>query len=195
MLLRMADAFDHCEALVREADKDRFLATLFAPATARGALFALYAFNRRAGARARARARADAGRDQAAMVARRARRPAGRGGGGDPVAAALLDTIARYALPPQPLRDLIEARAFDLYDDPMATLAALEAYARKTSSALFGLAAQISAGRASPEEAAGMPASPLRSPICCAVLPVMRRGARSLFRSSCWSVTARAPKT
>ena len=27
----MQDAFAHCEALVREADKDRFLATLFAP--------------------------------------------------------------------------------------------------------------------------------------------------------------------
>ena len=41
----MQDAFAHCEALVRAADKDRFLATLFAPAEHRQALFALYAFN------------------------------------------------------------------------------------------------------------------------------------------------------
>ena len=41
----MTDSFDHCEALVRAADKDRFLATLFAPARYRRALFALYAFN------------------------------------------------------------------------------------------------------------------------------------------------------
>src|SRR3990170_5172296 len=37
--------FDHCAALVREADRDRYLATLFAPAEHRPALFALYAFN------------------------------------------------------------------------------------------------------------------------------------------------------
>ena len=40
-----ADAGVYCEQLVREADKDRFLATLFAPAAQRPALFALYAFN------------------------------------------------------------------------------------------------------------------------------------------------------
>ena len=39
------DSFDHCEALVRAADKDRYLATLFAPERCRRALFALYAFN------------------------------------------------------------------------------------------------------------------------------------------------------
>ena len=41
----MQDAFAHCEALVRAADKDRFLASLFAPAEHRAALLALYAFN------------------------------------------------------------------------------------------------------------------------------------------------------
>src|ERR1051325_10992416 len=41
----MADAFDHCEALLREGDKDRFLAALFAPPKHRRPLHALYAFN------------------------------------------------------------------------------------------------------------------------------------------------------
>ena len=41
----MEQAFAHCEALVRAADRDRFLATLFAKRERRGALFALYAFN------------------------------------------------------------------------------------------------------------------------------------------------------
>ena len=41
----MPDAFDHCEGLVREGDKDRFLATLFAPQKYRRPLHALYAFN------------------------------------------------------------------------------------------------------------------------------------------------------
>ncbi|MGZ5895708.1 MAG: squalene/phytoene synthase family protein [Xanthobacteraceae bacterium] len=40
----MQDAFAHCEQLVREHDKDRFLATLFAPADRRKYLLALYAF-------------------------------------------------------------------------------------------------------------------------------------------------------
>ena len=41
----MPDAFAHCEALVRAADRERFLTALFAPADRRNALFALYAFN------------------------------------------------------------------------------------------------------------------------------------------------------
>ena len=49
-------------------------------------------------------------------------------------------------MPSARLTALIDARCFDLYDDPMARLADLEAYARKTSSALFALAAQILAG-------------------------------------------------
>ena len=40
-----ADDYRHCETLVREADKDRFLSALFAPAERRDALFALYAFH------------------------------------------------------------------------------------------------------------------------------------------------------
>src|ERR1700674_3349771 len=39
------DTFVHCENLVREADKDRFLAGLFAHAEKRRDLFVLYAFN------------------------------------------------------------------------------------------------------------------------------------------------------
>ncbi len=41
----MQDPFAYCAELVRQADRDRFLAALFAPAEHRGALYALYAFN------------------------------------------------------------------------------------------------------------------------------------------------------
>ena len=41
----MQDAYAYCAELVRTADRDRFIATLFAPAEQRGALHALYAFN------------------------------------------------------------------------------------------------------------------------------------------------------
>jgi 15-cis-phytoene synthase len=64
----------------------------------------------------------------------------------NPLACALLATIEGHALPATKLLALIEARRFDLYDDPMATLADLETYAHRTSSALFALAAQILSG-------------------------------------------------
>jgi len=71
---------------------------------------------------------------------------------------ALLAAIKRHQLTPGKLVDLIEARRFDLYDEPMAGLAELEAYARKTSSVLFAMAAQILAGTeaGSATEPAGM---------------------------------------
>src|SRR5262245_16460487 len=41
----MDDHFRYCASLVREVDRDRYLATLFAPAEKRDALSALYAFD------------------------------------------------------------------------------------------------------------------------------------------------------
>jgi len=140
----MQDAFAYCADLVRQADRERFLAALFAPAEHRGALHALYAFNVEI-ARVREAAREvlpgeirlqwwrevlDGGRGEEAHA--------------NPVASALLGMIERYRLgPPQRLTALIDAREFDLYDEPMATLADLESYAASTSSALIALATQI----------------------------------------------------
>jgi 15-cis-phytoene synthase len=142
----MPDAFAYCAELVRTTDRDRFIATLFAPAEQRGALHALYAFNSEV-ARVRELAReplpgevrlqwwsevVGGERDEEARA--------------NPVASALLETMARHGLAAERLIALIEARRFDLYDDPMESFAALEAYATKTSSALFALAAQILSG-------------------------------------------------
>jgi phytoene synthase len=137
----MPDDFDHCETLVREADKDRFVATLFASAPRRRALYALYAFNVEL-----ARVR-DVAREPMPGEIRLQwwREVLGgvRTGEAGPVASALMATIVRYRLPLQVFEEMIEARSFDLYDDPMGSLAELEAYAEKTSWALIGLAAQI----------------------------------------------------
>ena len=143
----MQDPFDHCEQVVREADKDRFFAALFAPANRRGPLFALYAFNSEV-----ARVR-EAIRDPMAGELRLQwwRDALERPGSGEvranPIASALLDTVIRFRLPVQSLIAVIEAREFDLYRDPMPTLAALEAYADKTSSTLIDLAAMILGAR------------------------------------------------
>jgi len=139
----MEENYRHCETLVRAADKDRYLAALFAPADRRAPLFALYAFDH-----------------EVSTVRDRAREPmpgelrlqwwrdvlnGGRAGeaAANPIAAALLDVVTRFDLPTAPLLDLIEAHAFDLYDDPMPTLLALEAYVRKTDGTVFELAARI----------------------------------------------------
>ena len=139
----MADASRHCEELVREADKDRFLAALFAPALQRPALFALYAFNSEI-----ARVREAAREPMPGEIRLQWWREVIEGArpeeaSAHPVAAALLEAMRRYRLPAEPLADLIDAHSFDLYDDPMPGLPHAEAYAVKTSSALFALAARI----------------------------------------------------
>jgi 15-cis-phytoene synthase len=139
----MPDAFDHCEQLVRAGDKDRYLATLFAPQKYRRALHALYAFNLEV-ARTRELAREPMPGELRLQWWREALAGAAPGEvGAHPVAAALRDVMVRYRLPPRALTELIDARAFDLYNEPMASLADLERYALHTSSALIELAARI----------------------------------------------------
>src|SRR5512138_890626 len=135
----MRGDWEHCEALVRASDKDRYLTALFLPAAVRPHAFALLAFNLEVSAiRERAHdplageVRLQWWRD---MLAERA---AG-GIAGNPVAAALAATIEQYRLPLPVFERLIEAREFDLYDDPMPSTAAFDAYLRLTSSALFEL--------------------------------------------------------
>jgi phytoene synthase len=139
----MQTDFEHCSTLVREADRDRYLATLFAPAAQRDALNALYAFNIEI-ARVREKAREPMPGEirlqwwREALVGERDGEAAAH-----PVAAALRETLARYNIAGDRLIALIDAHAFDLYDEPMGTLGDLENYAGKTESALFAMAAEI----------------------------------------------------
>ena len=140
------DSYAHCEALVRAADKDRFLASLFAPAERRRHLFALYAFNAEI-ARVREVVRTPiAGEIRLQWWRDALEASAPSEVRANPVADALIDTIAACRLPVEPLLALIEARSFDLYDDPMPTLDTLYGYVRKTSSTLIELAAIILGG-------------------------------------------------
>lgn len=142
----MADAADYCAELVRTTDRDRYVATLFAPAEHRGAFYALYAFNAEV-ARVRDVAREPLpGEIRLQWWSDVLRGERGGEAHANPVAAALLTSIAQYRLPPHKLSDLVEARRFDVYDEPMTSLIELETYASKTSSALFALAAQILSG-------------------------------------------------
>jgi phytoene synthase len=141
------DAFHYCEALVRAADKVRFLSSLFAAPEQRKALFALYAFN-----------------VEITRVSELIREPlageirlqwwsdllaAGAQGEAEanPVAAALVAAKTQYNLPADELQIMIEARRFDLYDEPMQSIDQLEQYAKSVSSTLIALAASVLIGR------------------------------------------------
>ena len=137
----MQDAFAYCAELVRSADRDRFIASLFAPAERRGALHALYAFSAEI-ARVREVAHtALPGEIRMQWWTDVVNRERDGEASANPVAAALLATMEQYHLRREVLLDLIEARRFDLYEDPMGTLDDLEAYLRRTSSSVISLAA------------------------------------------------------
>jgi len=137
------DAAAFCADLVRSHDFIRYASTLFVPAELRRPLLALYAFN-----------------VEVSRVHEQVSQPlpgevrlqwwtdmlagAGHGGvEGNPVASELLLVIRNFRLPVERLVRLVEEHQFDLYNDPMPTVAALEGYANDTSSTLFALAARI----------------------------------------------------
>jgi 15-cis-phytoene synthase len=165
----MQDAYAHCEAVVRAADKDRFLAALFAPAGLRRHLHVLYAFNSEI-ARVRDAAREVLPGEIRLQWWRDALAGQERGeADSNPIAAALRDTVAQCALPVEPLLRLIDAHGFDLYDEPMATIADLDAYGRDTEGAVMALAARILAGDRQPGEAAAA-----SSGVACTVVHRLR---------------------
>jgi 15-cis-phytoene synthase len=155
----MQDAYAHCEAVVRAHDKDRFLAALFAPADLRRHLHALYAFDGEI-ARVREAAREVLPGEIRLQWWRDALGDEARGEvNANPVAAALLDTIAQCGLPREPLLGLVDAHSFDLYDEPMATLADLDSYGRDTEAAVMTLGARVLAGGENPGTAAAAAAA------------------------------------
>lgn len=140
----MTDETGYCEGLVREADKDRFLATLFAPASHRPDLFALYAFD-----------------IETAAVAHRVRDPmagevrlqwwhdalsAESGAAGHPVADAITQVLRRHAIDRGVALDLIDARRRALYPESTTSEAEFELFASETAGAVFRMAAQILGG-------------------------------------------------
>jgi phytoene synthase len=128
---------------VRAADPDRYVSALYAPEDKRAALFALYGFNAEiAGVRDRIR------EPLPGEVRLQWWRDAIDAGGGEavagnPPAEALTAAIAAYDLPRQAFDNYLEARIFDLYDDPMPSRTDLEGYCGETASTVIQLAALI----------------------------------------------------
>src|SRR5690606_31577681 len=129
--------------LVRAADHDRYLAALYAPEDRRADLLALYAFNAEiAGIRDRVsqslpgEIRLQWWRD--VISAKNA-----GGGTGHSVGDAPLGAIERRSLPGEAFRNYLDARIFDLYDDPMPTRGDLEGYCGETAAAILQLSSIV----------------------------------------------------
>jgi phytoene synthase len=139
------EAASFCADLVRTHDFARYAATLFVPTEQRRALLALYAFNTEI-SRVREHVTQPLPGEVRMQWWTDMLAGAGHGGvEGNPVAAELLLTIRNFRLPVEPLTRLIQEHQFDLYNDPMPSMAALEGYINDTAAALFMLAAAVAA--------------------------------------------------
>ncbi len=136
---------------VRDADLDRYLSALYAPEAKRGALFALYAFN----------AEISGIRDRTSEILAAEIRlqwwrevidsGSERSADGHPVAEALLSAITEFGLPRAAFENYLEARMFDLFNDPMPSRGDLEGYCGETASTIMQLAALVLDSTAAPK--------------------------------------------
>ncbi|MGH6794002.1 MAG: phytoene/squalene synthase family protein [Methylocella sp.] len=168
--------YAYCEGLLRREDKDCWLASLFVPCESRPHIHALYAFSLEI-----ARVGKIVSEPLLGEIRFQWWQDALEGAAdakANPVAAALLDTIARFDLPQAPLRELISARAAGLYGDPVQSVAALETYTEATCSNLLRLAARILDG----EEPAASLAAAVHAGIAYGITGLFRALPRNCAR-------------
>ncbi len=135
---------DYVAGLVRDRDRVRYYADLFAPAAARRHFLALHAMNAEICGIPASVTEPGLGDIrfqwwQDAIVAA----AEGSDAGQTPVMRLMAGTIRDHKLPADALVNLISAHRNDLYGDPWATLQDLEGYFGETDSALFQLASII----------------------------------------------------
>ena len=138
-----------CLASLRETDRDRYLACLLSPADKRAGLIALYGFNAEL-ARIRDLVHEPLPGEVRLQYWRDLLNGEARGSSeANPLAALVLETVSRFQLPREALLRMIDARVFDLYDDPMESSGMFEGYAGETASVLIQLASLVlDAGKA-----------------------------------------------
>lgn len=143
----MKESFAYCADLLRETDRDRYLATLFASAEKREALFALYAFDSEI-ARVRDLARELLPGEirlqwwREVLSGERAGEAAA-----NPIAAAVTEILERFDFVREPLVHLIEAHRFDVHNEPIESVEVLQTYAERTAGTIFDLAVRLLGGR------------------------------------------------
>ena len=134
---------NYIPSIVRNFDRDRFVAALFMPGAYRPDLFALYAFNieltripELVSEPMLGEFRLQWWRDTLDQLENGERL-------GHPIADRLGDVMRTRRLPKMTLLGLIDARSFDVTGDAMPDMQALRAYLGKTAEALFMLSVQI----------------------------------------------------
>jgi phytoene synthase len=133
-------------AILREGDPDRYLATLFAPSSARDDLFALYALNvelARIGERV---SEPDLGRIKLQWWRDAIARAAAGEATGSPVADAIGSLLRRHPDAAEPISRMIDAREFDIAVKIMPDMAALDDYLDATAGSLFAAAVTVGGG-------------------------------------------------
>jgi 15-cis-phytoene synthase len=148
MATEQSIAFEALRDAARQGEPDRYLAALLAAEPQRSALLAVAAFSaelRRVPAQV-----TDPGIGEIRLQWwRDAIEGFGSGAkSGHPVADSLGQAVATFHLPPALLLAMTEARAFDLYYDPLPDDASFDGYLSKTEGVPFELAFRILAGRA-----------------------------------------------
>ncbi len=132
-----------CLSSLRELDMDRYLAVLLSPEDKRRSLTALYTYSAEL-ARVRDLVRDPLPGEVRLQYWRDLLEGEGHGSTeANPTASELLNAVEMHRLPVPALLAMSEARIFDLYDDPMESIAAFEGYAGETASALIQLASLV----------------------------------------------------
>ena len=140
-----SDGAAFCADLVRSHDFVSYASTPFLPGPERRALLAIYAFNVEVSRVHEQVSQPLPGEMRLQWWTDMLAGPGHGGVEGNPVASELLHAIRSFRLPVEPMSRLIEEHQFDLYNDPMPSMAALEGYLNETTSALFALAARVMA--------------------------------------------------
>lgn len=172
----------HASLELRAHDPDRYVAALFTPAEKRPALFALYAFDTEL-----ARLRNVVSSPLPGEIRLQWWREVIEGGrceeaAGHPIAKPLLAAIARHRLPRAAFLTYLEGRQFELYDDPFASVAELEAYCGQTHSAILRLATLILADGGDP----GPADAPGHAGVALGIVAMLRDMQRASSRRPMW---------
>jgi 15-cis-phytoene synthase len=152
---------DECMELVRLWDRDRYLATLFAPDEKQPHLYALFAFDAEVARIPTLVSEPQIGEIRMQWWADTLEAIADGQAVNHPVAQRLADTIRAHALPVAHLMKLIDARRGELYADQFPDRFSLESHIAETDATLMQYAAMVldPAKAASAAEGIGLAAS------------------------------------
>ncbi|MEM9329781.1 MAG: phytoene/squalene synthase family protein [Pseudomonadota bacterium] len=135
----MSDDVQYVSQLLRDLDREKYLVCLYFPEEARRSVTVLWAFD------AEIRRIQDLVSEPLPGEIRlqwwRDLLQSGANVDAGPLAREMMFTVERHQLPAEVLHSYLNARIFDLYEDPMPDLGSLEGYLGETVSVIFQMVA------------------------------------------------------